>query len=69
MKAIISIHPYLDVGWSGWVTSIEDPETNEIWQRKFYYKVDAKKLKDDLEGKSLENILDIYGTNYFERVR
>lgn len=69
MKATISIHPYQKVGWKGWVIAIEDSLTGELWQRPCYYKADAKQLKDSLEGKSLEDILDIYGTHYFERVR
>ena len=69
MKATISIHPYKETGWKGWVIAIEDSLTNELWQRPFYFKADAKQLKDKLEGMSLEGILDVYGTHYFERIR
>ena len=69
MKVIISVYPYQETGWKGWVTVIEDFFTGELWQRRAYYKADAVKLKDDLKDKSLEDILDIYGTHYFERVK
>jgi len=68
-KATITIHPHREVGWKGWVVAIEDPTTKELWQRPFYYKKDAESLKEDLEGRSLESILGIYGTHYFEQVR
>ena len=69
MKANISIHPYRDVGWKGWVVAVEDPVTKELWQRPFYYKKDAERLKEDIEEQSLESILGIYGTHYFVQVR
>ncbi len=68
-KTIITIYPYREVGWKGWAVTIEDPITKELWQRCFHYKKDAERTKKDLEGMSLEYILDTYGADYFEQVR
>lgn len=68
MKAIITIYPYRGPSFRGWTVVIRDPSTDEVWQRLFYYKLDAKLLTEELRGKTLEEILDIYGTKHFVRV-
>lgn len=68
-KAVISVWPYYGPSLNGgWLVNINDPSTGESWQRLFYYKTDAKQLKHNLEGKTLEEIFDIYGTGHFTRV-
>lgn len=67
--AIVTIHPYRTPGWKGWVVAIADPDTPEMWHRPFYYKKDAERLRDDLGNMTLDDILDRYGTHYFEQVR
>ena len=68
-KAIVTIHPYQEVSWKGWVTAIQDPETAELVHRPFYYKADAIGLAKDVEGKTFDEIIGIYGWKYFEKVR
>jgi len=68
-SANIHIHPYRMPGWKGWVIAISDPDTDETWQRLYYYKRDAEQLKAEIEGLSLRQVLYEFGTHYFERVK
>lgn len=49
----------------GWELRIIDRTSGRSWHRYFWYRADATELRGKLVGKTVEEIFDIYGGNYF----